>query len=248
MPVSEAIASTSPLKPQLHFGSGWPSSEQALHRDVHVAQLACEAGRALDHLALLDHAAAEAGARRSPRSTSGSAPRPRRAGSARRAPPRCRRCCRRPAARACASSAPRKSKLRQPGCAKFVDPRCEMTPSALAGPGVSRPDRAHARPLDRRSAAGCRRKTPTSSATAISGPSVTRLGRSKQLLDQELARGVQDGGVVLVAAVVEPHHHPRVGHDLSLPRRRRGAARARILSKTAASLLMRMHGASGDAP
>ena len=44
------MLSASPAKPQLHCGSGWPRLEQAVHRDVHVAELAGEAGGALDHL------------------------------------------------------------------------------------------------------------------------------------------------------------------------------------------------------
>ena len=45
MPVSEATLSASPSKPQLQWGSGWPSLEQPVHRDVDVAQLAGHARR-----------------------------------------------------------------------------------------------------------------------------------------------------------------------------------------------------------
>ena len=48
MPVSEATLSASPSKPQLQCGTGWPSAEQAVHRDVDVAELAGHAGRAAD--------------------------------------------------------------------------------------------------------------------------------------------------------------------------------------------------------
>ena len=46
MPVSEATLSASPTKPQLQSGSGWPSLEQAVHRDLHVPELAGHPGRA----------------------------------------------------------------------------------------------------------------------------------------------------------------------------------------------------------
>src|SRR5271155_659043 len=75
------------------------------------------------------------------------------------------------------ASAPRISKPPQPASPKFVAPLEEMTPSALAGPGVSRP-------IARTAASG----TPVSARTcstasirdwmALSGPSLTLLGTS----------------------------------------------------------------------
>ena len=75
------------------------------------------------------------------------------------------------------ASAPRISKPPQPASPKFVAPLEEMTPSALAGPGVSRP-------IARTAASG----TPVSPSTcstasirdrmALSGPSLTLLGTS----------------------------------------------------------------------
>src|ERR1700722_10028539 len=75
------------------------------------------------------------------------------------------------------ASAPRMSKPPQPASPKFVAPLEEMTPSALAGPGVSRP-------IARTAASG----TPVSPSTcstasirdwmALSGPSLTLLGTS----------------------------------------------------------------------
>ena len=51
-------------------------------------------------------------------------------------------------------------------------------------------------------------KDTTSAATATSGPSVTRLGLSRSSSTRKRPDGVEDGGVVLVAPVVETHHHP----------------------------------------
>ena len=61
MPVSEATLSTSP-EAAVARGHRLAVVEQAVQRDVHVAELAGHPGRALDDLAGLDHAAAEAGA------------------------------------------------------------------------------------------------------------------------------------------------------------------------------------------
>ena len=38
--LSDATLSASPTKPQLQVGTGWPSAEQAIHRNVHVSELA----------------------------------------------------------------------------------------------------------------------------------------------------------------------------------------------------------------
>ena len=69
------------------------------------------------------------------------------------------------------------SKPRQAGSAKFTAPRVEITPSALAGPGVSRPT---ARTASRRTPV--RPSTPVnaslSASMATAGPSPTRLGVS----------------------------------------------------------------------
>ena len=75
------------------------------------------------------------------------------------------------------SSAVRMSKPPQPASPKFVAPLDEMTPSALAGPGVSRPIAATL-------ASGVPVKASTystasvSALRALSGPSRTRLGTS----------------------------------------------------------------------
>src|SRR5262245_53073532 len=75
------------------------------------------------------------------------------------------------------ASAPRKSKPHHAGCEKFVAPFEEITPSALAGPGVSRPTARTAvwsKPVScRMLASEC-----ASASTATSGPSLTRLGVS----------------------------------------------------------------------
>ena len=102
----------------------------------------------------------------------------------------------------------------------MVAPFEEMTPSALAGPGVSSPTartaaRWHAGDLEH----VVERLAPCAS-TAISGPSVTRLGISTSRSTQEASGGVEHGGVVAGAAVVEPDDDPRgSGHGASLPRR-----------------------------
>src|SRR5580692_4384830 len=75
------------------------------------------------------------------------------------------------------ASAPRMSKPRQPAWPKFVAPLDAMTPSRLAGPGVSRPTaRTDVRGKPVSSSTCC--TEPTSEPMALSGPSLTLLGTS----------------------------------------------------------------------
>src|SRR6266545_853758 len=75
------------------------------------------------------------------------------------------------------SSAPRKSNPRHSGWEKLVEPREEITPVALAGPGVSSPTAVTAvREMPVR--ARMLSIAPASASTATAGPSSTRLGVS----------------------------------------------------------------------
>ena len=144
MPVSEATLSASPLEPAVALRDGLALGQQPLHRDVDVAELAGHAGRALHDPARLDDAAAEPGAhdrgdRRVPRGVGAEA------GVVGVEGGRVAVVVVDDGQAAAGSRGRRGSRSpRQPSWAKFVDPIDEMTPSALAGPGVSRPDRAHA--------------------------------------------------------------------------------------------------------
>src|SRR5580658_7780994 len=69
------------------------------------------------------------------------------------------------------------SKPRQPACPKFVAPLDEMTPSPLAGPGVSRPTARTAVIGSPVNASTCCTQS-TSDWMALSGPSLTLLGTS----------------------------------------------------------------------
>ena len=75
------------------------------------------------------------------------------------------------------STAARKSNPHHSGWAKLVAPRLEMTPSALAGPGVSSPTATtllRATPVREIAAVN----TSRIASIAAAGPSVTRLGTS----------------------------------------------------------------------
>ena len=103
----------------------------------------------------------------------------------------------------CRSTAPRKSKPHHSGSEKFVAPLLEMTPVALAGPGVSRPTAST-------DAAG----TPaTSSASAMAAPIASRAAtgpvadaarRLDHVIDQEHTVVGEHRRVRLGAADIEP--------------------------------------------
>ena len=216
MPVSEATLSASPSKPQLQCGSGWPWLEEAVHRDVHVAELAGEPRRALDDLPRLDDAAAEPGADdRGDR-------------------------------RALRRQRPEELVVRVERGRVAVVVVDDGEPQALLE-GAAEVEAAPARvgevrgPARRDDAVGARRarRVEPDRAHALArdpGPAQDVLEREDegldrdlrplgdaaraldQLVDEKAPRGVEDGGVVLVAPVVEPHHHPAVGlHHHSFP-------------------------------
>ena len=113
------------------------------------------------------------------------------------------------------------SKPRQASCEKFVEPLDEMTPSALAGPGVSSP-------TARTSVGGVLGHRRGRSRTPRPAPRPPTPGPRDQArvlhepVDQELPGRVQHGGVVARSAVVEADHHPR----------RRGVYRLHVIHAT----------------
>src|SRR6266508_1236648 len=102
-----------------------------------------------------------------------------------------------------ASNAPRISKPYQSGCAKLVAPRADNTPSALAGPGVSRPTATTAD-----LGVPVRRRTPSSDSTraamATSGPSRTRLRVSTRLSTRKLPAESRTVALLLVPPLSRP--------------------------------------------
>src|ERR1700731_532237 len=110
------------------------------------------------------------------------------------------------------ASAPRISKPPQPASPKFVAPLEEMTPSALAGPGVSRPI---ARTPPRGGHAGEREhllhrvdQGPDGLVRAL--PDVA--GNFRHLVEEEPALGVENRPVVRRPAVVKADDHPLDWH------------------------------------
>src|SRR5438105_4782246 len=102
-----------------------------------------------------------------------------------------------------ASSAPRKSNPPQPSCPKFVEPFDEITPSALAGPGVSSPTartRSRAVPVRWRMES----KASMSAATATAGPSRTRLGVSTRRSTRQPLAGSMTVALFLVPPLSRP--------------------------------------------
>ena len=138
----------------------------------------------------------------------GSRPPDRSAGGVRRALRRWRRCCRRRAGRSRARALPGCRTRATSTCPKLVEPRVEITPCAVAGPGVSRPtartEVAAEAGLDEDVVEGLGH-----GAYGDCGSLADRAGRLDQRVDQEPAVAVQDGRVVRGATVVEANHHPR---------------------------------------
>src|SRR2546423_109412 len=111
-----------------------------------------------------------------------------------------------------ASRAPRKSKPRQAGAEKLVDPLDEMTPVALAGPGVSRPTAATA---DRAVPVSARMLSiaSASASTATSGPSSTRLGVSTM----RSTRNRPDASRTVALLLVPPLSRPTTTRPSEVP-------------------------------
>ena len=139
MPVSEAMLSTSPSKPQLHCGTGWPSSSTPCSGICTWPSSPAMPAAPLTTLPLSTTPPPRPVPTIAATDERWSARRRRSGGGGRRGRPRWRRCCRSPAGRCRASRAPRMSKPCQETWEKFVEPFDEITPSALAGPGVSSP-------------------------------------------------------------------------------------------------------------
>src|SRR6266536_579040 len=107
-----------------------------------------------------------------------------------------------------ASSAPRKSNPRQAGCEKLVAPFEEITPSALAGPGVSSPSArtdALVVPVSSRIWSNAR----TSAPTATSGPSCTKLGTSTS----RSTRNRPEASSTVALLLVPPQSRPTTIHE-----------------------------------
>ena len=178
MPVSDATLSASPSKPQLQCGRGCPGSRRPCIGTCTWPSSPAKPAAPLTTCPFSMTPPAESGA-----DDRGDRPalrreRGRRAGSARRGRRRCRRCCRRQAAPAAPRGRRGSRSCASPGGRSSWSPRDEMTPSALAGPGVSRPTartRSRAMPVRRRTSSNER----TRASIATSGPSVTRLGLSR---------------------------------------------------------------------
>ena len=95
------------------------------------------------------------------------------------------------------------SKPHHSGVEKLVAPRDEITPSALAGPGVSRPTaRTAARGVP--VAASTDSSAPTIASTAICGPSTTRLGTSTSVSTRNSPADVRTVALLEVPPLSRP--------------------------------------------
>ena len=203
MPVSEATLSASPSKPQLHCGIGWPSASRPCMGMWTWPSSPANPGRALHDPAALDDAAAEAGAddrgdRRAPRGVRAEAgvvgverrgvavvvvddgqPEPRLQGAAE------------------IEAAP----------ARVGEVRRALRRDDAVGAGRARACRAPPRARARAAspcAAGCRRRPAARASTAISGPSVTRLGVSTMPSTREPLAGSRTVALFLLPPLSRP--------------------------------------------
>ena len=108
-----------------------------------------------------------------------------------------------------ASSAPRTSNPDQAGCEKLVDPTEEITPSALAGPGVSRPT---TRTSDR--------SMPVASSTARTPargprPPLPALGTRLGISSRRSTRNRPAASTTVALFAVPPLSRPTATHALS---------------------------------
>ena len=201
------------------LGTGWPSpSKPCIGMCTWPSSPAIPAAPRTTAPAL-DHPAAETGADdcRDRRATVTPSRRSTRSG--RRARRRCHRCCTRRGFRVAISRALRTSNPHHSGRAKLVAPFDEITPSADAGPGVSRPTA----------------RTSARSMPVISRPVVERRGQRVESrrgplrhparnldhpVDQEAPALVEHRHVVLRSAVVDADDHgPEVVHSPPFDRR-----------------------------
>ena len=212
MPVSDATLSDVADEAAGALRHRLTVAEQAVHRDVHVAELAGHPCSTAHDRTRFDHAAAETcaddrryrrppqrllpvvgvvGVQRSSVAVVAVHHRDAEPGLERR----------------------RTSNPHHSGRAKLVAPLDEITPSAEAGPGVSRPTaRTSARSMPVICSALSNAAASASSAGAV--PSVTLLGTSTMRSIRNCQRSSSTGDVVLRSAVVDADDHgPRVAHS-----------------------------------
>ena len=100
------------------------------------------------------------------------------------------------------------SKPRHSGWLKFVEPLDEITPSALAGPGVSRPTATTA-PGGSPVCASTASNAWRSASRVAAGPLQHPARGLAQVVDEEPAEAVEHGRVGRGAADVEADDHTR---------------------------------------